>query len=448
MVPKLAKKGASFRGAAVYYLHDKEASTTERVAWVETRNLATHDPEIAWRVMAATALDQERLKAQAGVKSTGRKSANSVMAYSLAWHPDEKATLTREEMLRAVDESLEALGATKHQALVICHSDEPHPHVHILLNRVSPEDGRMLSSSNEKLNLSRWAQAYEEKRGKIWCEERVANNHTREQLQEYTRGEKDTPRHIFEEEQKAERAIRRNAERAKALKAEQRDKDAALSRRGREMHGQHRRQWDALSEAHQGRKKAIDQATEEAINRTRHNIRERDREAWRAMFKRHFAEKRTFDEREAKLSGKLQNAIEAIRSMSVVRGDADGRGRVGEAFNYLASRSKRYAQLERKQAGEVKAFVAAQRKEIAAGIAEARADRRDLLKSNLERFYRERQDLMLKQSMDQAALRAAWRQRNEDRKDAWKKFRLREIAFRDANSAFSGDRERQRERER
>ena len=50
------KRGASFKGALAYYLHDKklegerERFTSERVAWTETRNLATNNPEMAGKV--------------------------------------------------------------------------------------------------------------------------------------------------------------------------------------------------------------------------------------------------------------------------------------------------------------------------------------------------------------------------------------------------------------
>ena len=81
MVPKLHPKGRSFRGAAAYLLHDKgRATTSHRLAWTETRNLATDDPHVAWRVMAATSLDSGRLKKQAGVKASGRKSDEHVLA--------------------------------------------------------------------------------------------------------------------------------------------------------------------------------------------------------------------------------------------------------------------------------------------------------------------------------------------------------------------------------
>ena len=168
MVPKLHAKGSSFKGAAAYVLHDKgQADSADRVGFTATRNLAVDDPDMAWRIMAATAMDQPRLKAEAGVKNTGRKSHKHVLHLTLNWHPDQKPT--QEEMLEAADGALRALGAEKHQALIVMHNDEAHDHLHIVCNRVSPEDGRHLSSSKEKLKLSQWAQAYEEKTG-IVCE--------------------------------------------------------------------------------------------------------------------------------------------------------------------------------------------------------------------------------------------------------------------------------------
>ena len=78
MVPNITKTGTSFRGAMLYYLHDKREEgesvrlTGERVAWTSVRNLMADDPESAVAIMRATANDQDRLKAEAGVKNTGR----------------------------------------------------------------------------------------------------------------------------------------------------------------------------------------------------------------------------------------------------------------------------------------------------------------------------------------------------------------------------------------
>lgn len=150
MVPDIAGKGHSFAGAMRYYLHDKRQpgesdhpTTSERVAWTETRNLAVDNPHVAMRLMIATACRAEDLKRQAGVKSTGRRSSKSVYAFSLSWHPDEAAGLSRAEMLRAADEALAVLDAGHLQCVIVCHRDQPHPHVHCIVNRVDPADGRM-----------------------------------------------------------------------------------------------------------------------------------------------------------------------------------------------------------------------------------------------------------------------------------------------------------------
>ena len=72
MVPAMTEPGRSFKGAVAYYAHDKrqegeaERLTSDRVAWTHTVNLATDDPERAWRIMAHTAMSQDELKAAAG----------------------------------------------------------------------------------------------------------------------------------------------------------------------------------------------------------------------------------------------------------------------------------------------------------------------------------------------------------------------------------------------
>ena len=180
MVPKLTEGGHDFEGAAGYYLADKARPghsrklTAQRVAWTATRNLATDDPHDAFRIMAATAQCHRTLKQAAGVKATGRKLAKPVLAFSLSWHPSERPS--REEQLAAAEEALAALGLSGHQAVIVAHSDEPQPHVHCIVNRVDPLTGRAAPLSKSKLTLSTWAQAYEQRQGRILCVERVENN--------------------------------------------------------------------------------------------------------------------------------------------------------------------------------------------------------------------------------------------------------------------------------
>ena len=251
MVPAITAGGRSFRGAALYYLHDKrqhgeaERFTSERVAWVETVNLPTGDPERAWRIMAHTALAQAELKAAAGTKATGRKLENPVFAYSLAWHPEERPT--KAEQIEAARSSIEAQGLEQHQAMIVCHDDEPQAHVHIIVNRVHPATGKAATLSNSKLKLSQWAEAYERRRGKVFCPQRVSNN-ARRRRGEFVRHPR-TPRPVFE----FARATGNDHLGAVFAATAQRQQDAHLREIGRTMQHSHARQWRELRELYRDR---------------------------------------------------------------------------------------------------------------------------------------------------------------------------------------------------
>ena len=185
MVVKMSSPGRSFGGVADYCLHDPRMpgeahhpESAERVEWTETRTLATSEGERAARIMAATAEASPELKRLAGVATTGRKLEKPVCHYSLSWAKDEKPE--RQEMRRAAQESLKALGMERHQALVVSHRDG-QPHVHVIANRVDPESGKAAGLSRSKLRLSKWAEDYEREQGKIRCPQRERNNARRGQ---------------------------------------------------------------------------------------------------------------------------------------------------------------------------------------------------------------------------------------------------------------------------
>ena len=180
MVVKVAGLGRSFAGVAAYCLHDQrepgepQPETDERVEWTDTRNLPTSRGDRAAAVMAATAAAAPEFKRLAGGSPGGRKLEKPVCHYSLNWAKDE--TPDRQEMSRAVDESLKALGLEGHQALIVAHRDKEHRHVHVIVNRVDLESGRSAGLSKSKLRLSKWAEGYEQAQGRIRCEKRVTNN--------------------------------------------------------------------------------------------------------------------------------------------------------------------------------------------------------------------------------------------------------------------------------
>ncbi len=311
MVPKIHKRGTSFKGAAAYLLHDTgRAKTSERVAWVEVKNIAANNPDLAWRIMAATSMDQDRLKNQAGVKATGRKSKDHVMHLSLSWHADEKEGLTRAEMMRAANGALRALSASDRQAIIVSHNDRNQPHVHILINRVSPEDGRILSSSKEKENLSRWAESYEKERGEILCTQRALNNAARARG-EFKRGKKNKARHIYELEQKAANDNPDKTVLEKARK-EQREKDAAIAKKARETKAHHLKERRELESRRKTTIAGIRAAAGKEIARLKDQTRQEFRPEWEKLFHEHQVSLQQFEKGEETFLGRISNAAKTI----------------------------------------------------------------------------------------------------------------------------------------
>lgn len=215
MIPRVAKLGYGFAGAGLYYLHDKRpdsdkqalrpsaedyhlldkagAQTSHRVGFTATRNLPTSDPRKALRCMQwlaanAHAVRQAAVAAAAKVagmsyadyvKTTnpfrGRKGEKPLYSLSIAWHPTRNKKPSQQQMLAAADEVLRVLGLQDRQALFIEHKDTKHPHIHLIVNRVSPHNGLYAKVPNDFLTLSKWAMEFEKRTGQVLCFERVEN---------------------------------------------------------------------------------------------------------------------------------------------------------------------------------------------------------------------------------------------------------------------------------
>ncbi len=178
-MPRLQKRGSSFKGVCAYILHDAGKATAEPVDWTATQNLASQ-PDDAWFEMFETYRDSDELKRRAGRAARGRKNKEPVLHYTLSWHADDQPTA--EHMRETALSSLKALGLQDHQALLAAHHDKAHLHVHIVVNTVNPDTGMTGDLKYTKLNLSRWAQAYELEHG-VHCQERIENNAKRDKQQ-------------------------------------------------------------------------------------------------------------------------------------------------------------------------------------------------------------------------------------------------------------------------
>lgn len=176
MIPRLHKRGKSFKGVCSYILHDAGKDSSDRVLWVDKANLVS-DPEHAWFEMFATARDQALLKQQAGHDARGRKNTKPVLHYTLSWAASDNPS--PELMRQTAVSSLKTLGLDQHQALMAAHSDKAHMHVHIVVNTIHPGSGLTAPLKFSKEALSRWAEAYEKEHG-IHVEQRVKNNEARD----------------------------------------------------------------------------------------------------------------------------------------------------------------------------------------------------------------------------------------------------------------------------
>ena len=94
-----------------------------RPHWVITHNLALTDCRRAVKLMRATAAMSVRCRFPA-------------YRFTIAWHDDERPTpdIMQEVALRTLD----LLGLSDHQAILVARGDTLHPCVQLLVNRVDP----------------------------------------------------------------------------------------------------------------------------------------------------------------------------------------------------------------------------------------------------------------------------------------------------------------------
>lgn len=133
-------KGRGFAGLARYLETGRTGNTTDRVEWIEARNLPTNDPQTASLLMRATAAQSDRVQ-------------KPVYHIALSFDPDD--AVDHATMVRVADRLLADLGLNDHQALIVAHGDTRHPHLHIMVNRVHPETHRAWDPKNDYADIER-----------------------------------------------------------------------------------------------------------------------------------------------------------------------------------------------------------------------------------------------------------------------------------------------------
>lgn len=394
MVPDIAKKGHSFSGALAYYLHDKGKDSDERVAWTATLNLMTDDPQAAKRIMIATALQSDELKKAAGVRASGRKSNAHVYAYSLAWHPDEAGSLDKSEMMKAVDASLKELKAEHLQAIVVCHTDQKHPHVHVVLNRVDQFDGRMHPFKNDRLQLSDWANKYERERGKIVTPKREEKRQNRAQNPDKKQ------RQDFALAKRQEATARAKSDLSPAAML----KDLSAAQKVR-----HREEWKQLSATNKSNRNRIYGDFRQRIKDAATLHKSETKPFWRDHFQQERQRKKDWDKREASLIGVVKNAMDAT-SQQYVLGELDGRKKLSAHFANVISSQKRQAIFEKRLDLDRRSLQKELKTVLNAEVNSLQAQRKEALKGQRTSFDQSRSELIGRQDGEWAKVREAWKQ--------------------------------------
>ena len=433
MISVIHKKGSSFKGLAAYLLHDKgEEDAAERVAWTHTHNLATDDPELAWRIQVATAMQQDDLKRSSGVGMAGNKSKNHVMHYSLSWHPDERQELTRSEMLQAALASMTFLGtkedeklgksktakrrqlADEHQAVIVCHDEgENTPlHVHIMLNRVHPEHGVMLPTTMEKNKLSLWALEYRQAQGKEHlCPQRQKN--WAKKAKGIATSNPRKPRNVYEQEQAANDAD--PGSRKKSLIEQQRRKATELKTKQEAMKRQQEKELDRLQQQHLlNEKMERDRAATEA-RQARASVKEQFVGKIDEITERQAAELAAFEEAKSTAAGRVRNSWAALKTkkwMTEIR--TQPLQATTQAFKLAFSSGMQQQNLQAHHDQEQRQIHTQLRQQEQESARQARAEGDVRLDERRQIYERERSDMLFQQEMEKAKLKAEWNQLRQD----------------------------------
>ncbi|MDE4063243.1 relaxase/mobilization nuclease domain-containing protein [Phaeobacter gallaeciensis] len=122
-------KGKGFKGL-LQYLHfgRKGEDNPHRVVWSEARNMPSTDPKVVAGIMRATS------ELSRGVKKP-------VYHLPISWPPEEQPP--KEVQMQVADTLIADLGLSEHQYLIVAHDDGDCPHIHLVVNTVHPETGRV-----------------------------------------------------------------------------------------------------------------------------------------------------------------------------------------------------------------------------------------------------------------------------------------------------------------
>jgi len=356
------QRGYSFKGVAQYCLHDADrAKSSERVEFVEVHNLATENPQVAWRIMAAKHYAQDDLKRQAGVGLGGPKDGKPVGHMYISWGRDEAEAqnLDRNEMLHSAKGALRSIGADSYPALIVAHNDTEHPHCHIICCFIG-DDGRLKKNWKEKEKLSRFALEREiAVHGEPVVKLRERNWKHRE-AGEKTPTKKKQPRQLYELEKAAKQdeqmRVFADEHKAKLVVLTRRveghvDKEGNLVIEGQKQ--RHQRHQERLRWCHEERIRRLKAAVTKEQAVSERQIRKEFDQPWQELFNQQEADRHEFRKNETTLLGRAYNVLrytdwKAVFTKQHAEGE-QGPSIFSRAFNAISSSGHRQEFLAKQQ---------------------------------------------------------------------------------------------------
>ena len=130
------------------------------------------------------------------------------------------------------------------------------------------------------------------------------------------------------------------------------------------------------------------------------------------------AELRAHEIREDTRMGRVSNAVRSIKFRALMQSD-ERKSAISEAFKAFSDEDLRLAGLKRNLETRSNTLSKEQSEEEDRAAAEHKANQVEQLKANQQRYTTDRAGLVLGQSMDKAAQRAAWRTRCQQRNEAF-----------------------------
>lgn len=453
MITVIHRQGTSFKGLIAQYLtHDKDTlETSHRVAWSHVCGMATDDPAVASRVMAATARQRDRLKAESqGVAKVGRKSKGKpVLHMTLSWAPEERGEVTKDEMISAAKAAVASLGVNEneylgkkwidkkankytkqyakrthrgdeHQAVIVCHDDGPGsaPHVHVAINVVHPKNGLSLPLTRSQRKLSNWALAYRTAQGgkkAEYCPQRRRNANKRAN-NEKTKSHRRKPDATYRAEKEEQLAAADS--RLKSLLAQERRDAQMLQRESTGLIERQRQERIDLDNRHKEGIAALRQRTKLESNAAAERITERYAQDRDVLLDRQDRERRAFEEARRTAMGQVGNFFKAVTSKAYFEQIRTSPvNALGKAMKLAVSDGFRETDLLSRHKREEATFNGQRDREIKAAKQELRLDE-GMARDALDKAYlREREELYDRYEHESANLRSRWSELEKRRHD-------------------------------